>query len=238
MFVQMFNVFYAALERHICINYPSLHKTAVFSTISIILVQSTSYIPVCIVSGILNLNTFKELSDPLVFDSWYFQLISSLLSGFMLPFYLFGQMVLTKTKKNRDEPSIETGNHQPNLNNEEEAHQTTSKSPMVVLIGNNEISRLDFKAAQNFYFFVKMHFIFMALKLFLLIRIFICLHNKKVSSSESQEPGSEDECFFVIKAFYFTGAFVDCFYSSIANPAAFLFFTLIKEGEPINADEK
>ena len=225
--VQMFNVFYAALERHVCINYSNLHQTAVFSTISIILVQLTSYIPVFIVLGILNINYFKELSHPLAFESWYFQLVTSLFFGFMLPIYLFGQMVLTKNKKNQDEPSIETGIQQPNLNNEEEAHETKSKSPMVVLIGNNEISRLDFKAAQNFYFFVKMHF------------IFICLHNKKVSSSENQEPaGSEDECSFVIKAFYFTGAFLDCFYSSIANPAAFLFFTLVKEGGTINDDGK
>ena len=209
--VQMFNVFYAALERHVCINYPNLHQTAVFSTISIIIVQLTPYIPVFVVLGILNINYFKELSQPLAFESWYFQLVTSLFFGFVLPFYLFGQMVLTKTKKNRAEPSVETGNQQPNLNIEEPTHQTTSKSS-IVLIGNNEISKLDFKAAQNFYFFVKMHFIFMALKLILLIRIFICLHNKKALLSSNQEPGSEDECFFVIKAFYFTGAFLDGFY--------------------------
>jgi len=237
--VQMFNVFYAALERHVCINYPNLHQTAVFSTFSIILVQLTPYIPVFIVLGILNINYFKELSQPLAFESWHFQLVTSLFFGFVLHFYLFGQIVLTKTKKNRDEPSIETGNQQPNLKNQEAAHQTKSKNPMDVLIGNNEISQLDFKAAQNFYFFVKMHFIFMALKLILLIRIYICLHNKKVSSSENQGPaGSEDECSFVIKVFYFTGALLDCFYSSIVNPAAFLFFTLIKEGGPIIDDGK
>ncbi len=217
---------------------PTYTKQLCF-TISIILVQLTPYIPVFIVLGILNINYFKELSQPLAFESWYFQLVTSLLFGFMLPFYLFGQMVLTKTKKNRAEPSVETGNQQLHLNIEEPStHQTTSKSS-IILIGNNEISKLDFKAAQNFYFFVKMHFIFMALKLILLIRIYICLHNKKVSSSENQGPaGSEDECSFVIKVFYFTGALLDCFYSSIVNPAAFLFFTLIKEGGPIIDDGK
>jgi len=233
--VQMFNVLYVALERHICTNYPELHKKAMFSAISIFLVQLTSYIPIVIVLGILNLNHLKKLSLPLAFGSWHFKLVGSLLFGFMLAFCLCGQMVLTKTKKNQDEPSIETGDQQPHhLNIQKPTHQTTRKSS-IVRIGNNEISRLDFKAAQNFYSFVKMHFIFMALKLILFIRIFICL-DKQVSSSENQEPGSEAECSFVIKVFYFTGAFLDCFYSSIANPAAFLFFTLIKEGRPINTD--
>jgi len=132
----------------------------------------------------------------------------------MLPFCLCGHIVLTKTRKNRNKRLIETGNQKP-------THQTTSKSSIAVRIENNEISRLDFKAAQNFYFFVKMHFIFMALKLIPFIHIYICLNNKQDLPSENREPGSEAECVSVIKAFYFTGAFLDCFYSSIANPAAF-----------------
>jgi len=55
-----------------------------------------------------------------------------------------------KTKRNRDETSIETGIQQSNVNNQKPAlHQTTSKSRIHVCIGNNEITLLDFKAAQK-----------------------------------------------------------------------------------------
>jgi len=147
----------------------------------------------------------------------------------LLPFCLCGQMVLTKTKNNRDKRSMETGIQHPNFNNQKPAHQTTSKSSIAALVGNNQSSQLDFKAAQNFYFFVKMHLIFMALKVIPFIRIIICL-DKQVLSSENQAPEPEADCSSVIKAFYFICAFLDCFYSSIANPSAFLFFILIKEG--------
>jgi len=146
-------------------------------------------------------------------------------------------MALTKPKTNLDEPSIETGNQHPHLNHRKAADQTTRKNS-TVLIGNNEISQLDFKAAQNFYFFVRIHFIFMALKLIPFIRILICLESKQVLPSENEEPWSEAECSSVIKAFYFVSAFLDCFYSSIVNPTVFLFYTLIKEGKTINTDEK
>jgi len=238
IFVQMFNVFYAALERHICINYPELHKTALFSTFSITLVQLTSSISIVIVPGILNLDNFKELSQPLAFGSWHLQLAGSFFFGLLLPFCMCGKMRLTKTKTNRDEPLNENIISHLNINHQPMKNQKISKSS-IVLIGNNEISQLDFKAAQNFYFFAKLYLFFTALKVIPFIFIRICLKiNEQVLSSENQAPKSHAECSSVIKAFYFFCALSNCFYSSIANPAAFLFFTLIKEGGPINNDCK
>jgi len=188
----MFNVLYAALERYICINHPEFHKTIVFSTISIALVPLTSFISMFIVLGLLNVNSFQEQSQPLAFGSWHFMLIGSFFFG-LLPFCLCGQMVLTKPQTNRaDEPLNENDN---SLNNQNPmTHQTISKSS-IVLIGDNEISKLDFEAAQNFYFFVKLHLIFTALKLIPYSCILICLEkNKQMLSSENPEPGSEAEC--------------------------------------------
>jgi len=234
--VQMFNVFYAALERHFCINYTKLHSTAVFSTFSIILVQLTSYIPIFVLV-ILNWINFEGLSQPLHFGSyWHFKLVCGVLFG-LLPFFLCGHLALTKPKTNRDEPSLETGNQQPHLNHRKATDQTTSKI-LTVLTRDNETSQLDFEAAKNFYFFVKLHFIFMALKLIPFVRILICLESKQVLPLGNQAPGSEVECFTDIKAFFFASAFLDCFYSSIANPAAFLLFILFKESKTINTDEK
>jgi len=106
-----------------------------------------------IVLGILNLTSFQEQSQPLAFGSWHFILVGSFFFG-LCPFCLCGQMVLTKTKTNRDEPLNENDN---SLNNQKPmTHQTISKSS-IVLIGDNEISKLDFEAAQNLYFFVKLH---------------------------------------------------------------------------------
>jgi len=234
--VHMFNVLYAALERHICINYPEWHKTAVFSTISVILVQLTSYIPIFLVLGILNRTNFKEMSQPLTFGSyWHFQL-GGYVFFILLLFCLCGQMALFRPKINGDKPSIETGNQQTQLNVRKPTFQTTSKSS-TVLIGNNENSLLDFQAAKNFYFFVKLHLIFIALKLIPYIRILICLESEQLFPSENRAPQwSEAECFSFIKAFYYFSAFLDCVYSSIANPASFLFCTLIKEGRTTNTD--
>jgi len=230
----MYNVFYAALERHICVNHPEWHKTAVFSTISVTLVQ-TSFIPIFVVLGILNLDTFQEQSQPLAFGFWHFQIVGSFFFG-LLTFCLCGQMVLTKTKTIRDELLNENDNY---LNDQKSMTRQNIRKSSSVLTVDNEISQLDFEAAKNFYFFVKLHLIFTALKLIPYICILICLqNNKQVLSSENPQPGSEAECAYSVKAFYFFCALLNCFYSSIANPVAFLFFILIKEGRPINVDEK
>jgi len=199
--VQTWNVFFAVLERHVCIHYPKWHKI-LFTTTSITVAQLSSFVILFLVFGITQLQIFQDIFMSGVFSSWHFKLIGSIIFGF-LPFCLVGQAAIMRTTCHRNVPSIETDN--------DHVIQPKTSNTNFILIGNNLISRLDFDAAQSFYFLVKMHLILMVIILIPFVLIFICLQQV-----------SEQECSPFIQGFYYTSNLLDCLHSSIANPVAFV----------------
>lgn len=197
--IQSWNIFFAALERHMYINHPKLHNSIFNTTTSIVVVQLSPFILLFLVFGtMMNLHIFQEME---LFNLLNFKLIGSFVFG-LLPLLLAVQVVLMRTLTNEECHSTTTTNvcHQPN---------------------SEPINRLDFKAAQTYLFLVKMHLFFHVVKLIPYILIFICLHPISEHSS-----GSGAECSSFIKGFYFTSSIMGCIHSSIANPVSFFLLAI------------
>lgn len=220
------NILFALLERHVCINYPRWHKR-LFTNISIPIIQSCSFVLLFLVFGMTKLQVFQELFLDQFFSSRNFKLLGTLFIG-MLPFLLAGQLAFMATKTQQSYPVAETIKVQqvvrPNngqQHNDDEAadpyddDETDNKEQQAashfVTIGKNRISRLELEAYRTIYLIGIIYFTLMVLIFISFVLVFVCIRWRE----------SPSECSPFVQGFYYSINLLHCLHSSIVNPLAF-----------------